>query len=172
MFRQPLWIRALPSSVVVNVATLGWLGRLKAPGTWGSAAGLAFYTVVFYPMSPLGVFLLSAFFLYLALGFCGEAEKRLQQIDPPQVILDEFAAIPICFFGVQPAMDSKWAWAVFLAGFGLFRLFDILKPFGIRALQRYQGGLGVVIDDVAAAVATCIVLNLGVWWLVPRLVQS
>ena len=45
MFKQPLWIKALPSSVVVNVATLGPLGSLKAPGTWGSAAGLAFYTV-------------------------------------------------------------------------------------------------------------------------------
>lgn len=172
MFKQPLWVRTLPSSVVVNFATLGWLGRLKAPGTWGSAAGLAFYTVVFYPMKPLGVVLLTALILYLALVFCGEAETRLQQVDPPSVILDEFAAIPICFVGLQSALDTKWAWAVFLAGFLLFRLFDIWKPFGIRALQRYRGGLGVVIDDVAAAAATCILLNLGVWWLVPWLMRS
>ena len=37
----------------------------------------------------------------------------------------------------RPTLDTKWAWAVFLAGFVLFRLFDIWKPFGIRALQRY-----------------------------------
>jgi phosphatidylglycerophosphatase A len=172
MIKQPLWIRALPSSFVVNVATLGLLGRLPAPGTWGSVAGLAFYTVVFYPMKPFGVALLTTFFLYVALIFCGEAEKRLQQIDPPTVILDEFAAIPICFVGLQPAMDTRWAWAVFVAGFGLFRLFDIWKPFGIRGLQRYRGGLGVLLDDVAAAVATCIVLNLGVWWIVPLLIES
>ena len=172
MFKQPLWIRTLPSSVVINMATLGWLGRLRAPGTWGSIAGLAFYTVVFYPMKPLGATLLMAFFLYLALIFCGEAEKRLQQVDPPTLVLDEFAAIPICFIGLQPAMDTRWAWAVFLAGFGLFRLFDIWKPFGIRGLQRYRGGLGVLLDDVAAAIATCIVLNLGVWWVVPKLIRN
>ena len=120
MFKQPLWIRTFPSSVVVNVATLGWLGRLKAPGTWGSVAGLAFYTVVFYPMKPLGVVLLSAFLLYLALVFCGEAEMRLQQVDPASVILDEFAAIPICFVGLQTALATKWAWAVFLVGFGCY----------------------------------------------------
>ena len=96
MFKQPLWIRALPSNVVVNVATLGPLGSLKAPGTWGSAAGLAFYTVVGYPMTALGLALLSALIVYLALVFCGEAEVRMQQVDPPGVILDEFAAIPFC----------------------------------------------------------------------------
>lgn len=171
MFKQPLWIKALPSPVVVNVATLGPLGSLKAPGTWGSAAGLAFYTVVGYQMTPLGLALLTAFILYLALVFCGEAEIRMQQIDPPGVILDEFAAIPLCFFGLQPILDSPRAWAVFLAGFGLFRLFDIWKPFGIRALQKYRGGLGVLLDDVAAALATCVVLNIGFWWLVPLMIR-
>jgi phosphatidylglycerophosphatase A len=172
MFKQPLWIRALPSNVVVNVATLGPLGSLKAPGTWGSAAGLAFYTVVGYPMSALGLALLSALMVYLALVFCGEAEVRMQQVDPPGVILDEFAAIPFCFIGLQPVLDSPHAWMVFLAGFGLFRLFDIWKPLGISALQKYRGGLGVLLDDVAAALATCVVLNLGVWWLVPLMLND
>jgi len=167
--RQPIWIRALPTRVVVNIATLGPLGLLKAPGTWGSVAGLAFYTVVSFQMTLMGQALMTAFLVYIALVFCGEAEVRMQQIDPPSVNLDEFVAIPFCFIGLQPILDSPRAWMVFLAGFGLFRFFDILKPLGIKSLQKYRGGLGVVLDDVAAALATCVVLNICVWWLVPLL---
>ena len=49
-------------------------------------------------------------------------------------------------------------WLVVLLGFLFFRLFDVLKPFGIKKLQDYPGGIGVVVDDVAAAFATCITL--------------
>ena len=51
-------------------------------------------------------------------------------------------------------------WLVLLVGFLLFRLFDILKPLGIKKLQDYPGGVGVVLDDVAAGFATCISLFL------------
>ena len=47
-----------------------------------------------------------------------------------------------------------------IAGFVLFRIFDIAKPFGISKLQNLPGGLGCVIDDLAAAIASCIVLHL------------
>jgi phosphatidylglycerophosphatase A len=50
-----------------------------------------------------------------------------------------------------------------VAGFALFRLFDIAKPFGISRLQRLPGGWGVVIDDLAAALVACAVLHGGVW---------
>ena len=46
-----------------------------------------------------------------------------------------------------------------VAAFCIFRFFDILKPLGINRIQRLPGGLGVVADDVAAALATCVVLN-------------
>jgi phosphatidylglycerophosphatase A len=47
-----------------------------------------------------------------------------------------------------------------LAGFALFRLFDILKPLGISKLQRYPGGVGVVLDDLAAGLAVNLVLRI------------
>jgi phosphatidylglycerophosphatase A len=50
-----------------------------------------------------------------------------------------------------------------LAGFGLFRFYDILKPLGIRRLQDWPAGWGVVVDDAAAALATCATLHLGAW---------
>jgi phosphatidylglycerophosphatase A len=54
-------------------------------------------------------------------------------------------------------------WAVLLAGFALFRLFDITKPLGIARLQNLPGGWGVVIDDTAAALAACATLHAVVW---------
>ncbi|MGH8017176.1 MAG: phosphatidylglycerophosphatase A, partial [Opitutaceae bacterium] len=91
MLKQPAWTRFLSAHFVINVATLGPVGRFRAPGTWGSLAGLIWFTVVLLPLGPLGALLLSAGCLYLAFAFCGEAEARLQKVDPQEVVLDEFA---------------------------------------------------------------------------------
>jgi phosphatidylglycerophosphatase A len=160
MIRQTLWTKVLSDNVIINLATLGPVGRFKAPGTWGSLAGLIWYTLFYYNISFVGAVLFTVGFLYFALAICGEAEIRLRKVDPGEIILDEFVAMPICFFGLQSYIASTWAWAVFLAAFVLFRFFDIVKPFGIKSLQRYPGGLGVVLDDMAAAIATCLVLNI------------
>jgi phosphatidylglycerophosphatase A len=96
-------------------------------------------------------------------GFCGEAEFRLGRRDPGEVNLDEFMAMPLCFIGWPALLDVAPRWAVFLAGFALFRLFDITKPFGIDKLQDLPAGWGIVIDDVAAALAACATLHAGAW---------
>jgi phosphatidylglycerophosphatase A len=170
---QPIWPRFLPSGWVMAFATLGPVGRRRAPGTWGSVAGLLYFTVFFWPLgawpaSALWMTLFSLPGLYLAVAMCGEAEFRLGRHDPPEVILDEFTAIPLCFLG-WPALaqpSGRWApWAVCLAGLLLFRLFDILKPIGISRLQRLPGGWGIVADDVAAALAACVALHVTVLFL-------
>lgn len=161
------WTTILPSSLVKNLATLGPLGFWgKAPGTIGSAAGILWYTVAFHYLNPFGYVLLLAVSLYFAVAICGEAEVRMFKRDPGEVILDEFVAIPVCFIGLQGAIYQLggWAWVILVAGFGLFRLFDILKPFGISKLQEKPGGWGVVVDDVAAALATCLTLHIG--WMI------
>jgi len=141
---QPVWPRFLPTDKVLACATLGPIGRkLKAPGTWGSVAGLLYFTVVFYPMSLIGSLLLSALGAYVAVAICGEAEFRLGRRDPGEVILDEFVAMPLCFLGWPLLVASAPPWAVFLTGFALFRLFDITKPFRISRLQDLPGGWGV-----------------------------
>ena len=96
---------------------------------------------------------------YFAVGICGEAEKRMKKVDPGCVILDEVVAMPICMLGLKSFIAMGHGPYVLLGTFLVFRFFDILKPLGIKKLQRYYGGFGVVIDDVAAAVATCIVMN-------------
>ncbi len=158
--RQPIWPRFLPTRVVLGLATLGPLGRrLPAPGTWGSLAGLMYFTVFFYPLSAVATILWSLPALYVAVAFCGEAEFRLGKHDPGEVILDEFVVMPLCFLGWRFLLPLAPAWAIFLAGFGLFRLFDITKPLGIARLQRLPAGWGVVVDDLAAALATCVTLH-------------
>lgn len=156
------WIKFLPRAWVVNVATLGPLGFWgKMPGTNGSLAGLIFYTIFLYSLSPQTLFLFEVFFIYISIAFCGEAELIMRKNDPSQIILDEFIAIPLCFIGTQYIMDEYGVWVIMILGFVLFRLFDIIKPFGIKRLQKLKGGLGVVIDDVAAAFATCVIIHLG-----------
>ena len=160
---QPAWPRSLPASTVVAFATLGPIGgRLPAPGTWGSLAGLCYFTVCFIGQAgSLGTLLLNGLGIYLAVALCGEAEVRLGKNDPGEVVLDEFVAMPLCFIGWPALLTVLPPWAIFLTGFVLFRVFDILKPLGIRKLQSLPGGWGVVADDVAAALATCLVMHLG-----------
>jgi phosphatidylglycerophosphatase A len=162
---QPIWPRFLSSSTVLTIATLGPVGRsLPAPGTWGSVAGLMYFTVFFLDrVGPVGALILCVVGAYFAVAFCGEAEFRLGRKDPGEVILDEFVAMPLCFFGWPVLALHAPPWAVLLAGFAVFRFFDILKPLGIRKLQNLPGGWGVVVDDLAAAMATCATLHLAAW---------
>lgn len=161
---QPGWPRLLPSGFVIACATLGPLGqRLPAPGTWGSAAGLLYFAVLFQHASIGAVLAASLAGGYLAVGLCGEAEVRLREKDPGKIVLDEVIAIPLCFLGWRALLPAVPAWALLLLGFLLFRLFDIIKPLGIRRLQALPGGWGVVADDVAAALVACATLHLGVW---------
>lgn len=161
---QPLWPRFLPSAWVINIAMLGPVGRVRrGPGTAGSFAGLLYFTVLFAGLPWWLNVLMCLPALYLAVAICGEAEFRLGQRDPGGVVLDEFVVMPLCFLGWQDLPRDWPNWAIFLAGFALFRLFDIAKPLGISRLQNLPGGWGVVADDAAAALATCASLHLGRW---------
>ena len=162
--KQPVWPRLFPSKAVVALATLGPIGRnLPAPGTWGSVAGVSYFAVFFQRLNFAENLVASAVGTYLAVAFCGEAEVRLGKKDPGAVILDEFMAVPLCFLGWGSLTRSLPEWGVLLAGFLLFRFFDIVKPLGIRRLQTSPGGWGVAIDDTAAALAACATLHAGVW---------
>lgn len=162
--RYFIWTRVLSTPLVVNCATLGPIGRVrKAPGTLGSVAGLGLYAVFFHHSSFLGFILMMLGLVYLAVALCDAAEKRLQMRDPGMIVLDEFVAVPLVFFGMGGyggLITQYGGWPVLLAGFALFRVFDVLKPFGINRLQNLPGGLGCVADDLAAAAASCVVLHL------------
>jgi phosphatidylglycerophosphatase A len=148
---------------VLALARVGPCGRARhAPGTWGSVAGTLSFALLVALLRPLHtweILLVTAAGFPLAVAICGEAEVRLGKRDPGEVVLDEFLVIPLCFLGWE-RLAGPPDWALLLAGFALFRLFDISKPLGIARLQDLPGGWGVVVDDVAAALAACVALHL------------
>jgi phosphatidylglycerophosphatase A len=161
---QPAWARRLPTALVVGVATLGPVGqRLPAPGTFGSLAGTLLVWAAFRGVGAPLLALACVGLGYLAVGLCGEAEVRMGRRDPGEVILDEVVAMPVCFLGwelLAPAPGLE-TWVLLAVGFALFRFFDIVKPGFIHRLQDLPGGWGVVVDDTAAALATCLCLHAG-----------
>ena len=78
--------------------------------------------------------------------------------------------MPVCFVGWQMIVgpDVPRFLALLAAGFALFRFYDIRKPLFINSLQALPGGWGIVVDDTAAALATCLTLHLAhaLWALV------
>ena len=161
---HPAWPRALPTAFVVECATLGPIGRrLPAPGTWGSLAGLLYFALFFERASIGAILVATAIGGYFAVALCGEAEVRLGKKDPGEIILDEFIVMPLCFLGWHACLAVACTLTTLLTGFALFRLFDILKPLGIRRLQSLPAGWGVVADDVAAALAACATLHVLAW---------
>jgi phosphatidylglycerophosphatase A len=144
------------SRVLTGIATAGFAGRVPfAPGTFGSLIGLpVYYVMSLFPLST--VFAGLIVFIAFACWVAGEAEKALGDKDPGCIVIDEIAGMAVTFF----ALD--FSWAVAIAGFALFRFFDVVKPFPIRYLEkRYGGGFGVVVDDVAAGVISNVVLRIG-----------
>ena len=158
------WTQFLSTRLIVNLSTLGPIGHVKnAPGTVGSIAGLFLYAVVFQAVGPIEFLLLISILSYLAMAICDAAESRLQMRDPGMIVLDECIAMPLVFFGMGGSaglVAQHSGWPVLLAGFILFRIFDIIKPFGIVRLQNLPGGIGCVVDDLAAALAACCCLHL------------
>jgi phosphatidylglycerophosphatase A len=163
-FPQPKWAALLPRETVLNLATLGPVGTaLRAPGTWGSAAGTLFFFLCCHPLSDLDLVLVAAVLGYLAIGLCGQAAVLLGRSDPGEVILDEFVAMPLCFIGWRLIAFPGFLGfvTILLCGFALFRFYDIRKPGVIDRLQQLPGGWGIVIDDTGAALATCATLHAG-----------
>jgi phosphatidylglycerophosphatase A len=130
-----------------------------APGTVGSLLGvlLAWATVPLdLPVRlVIGVLLVAA-----GIWLCGEAAKRVGVHDHPGIVWDEIAALYLVLQAVPPSL-GPWA-----AGFVLFRLFDIFKPWPIRDLDhRLGGGLGIMLDDLVAALYAASLLVFGRWLL-------
>ena len=83
----------------------------------------------------------------------GKAEKAFGRVDPGEVVIDEIVGQIITFLATP-----KVSWIWLLAGFFLFRAFDIVKPFPARRAERLPGGWGIMLDDVIAGLYALIVL--------------
>ena len=146
--------------LAVFIATVGYCGYFPiAPGTVGSAAGLVFYVLVWWTQSPIvEVGLIVA--LFAAGVWAGTtAERYFGGIDPGPIVIDEVVGmlITLAFIPV--------GWSAALAGFVLFRIFDVIKPYPAGRFERLHGGLGVMADDAMAAVYANLVLRFLMWLL-------
>lgn len=150
----------------------GWLacgfGSGLAPvaqGTFGSLAALLPWLLLRELTLPVYVTVLLIGFV-VGVGACNIAGRALGVADHRSVVWDEFigqwiALLPLLIPAWLPS--GGFAWWMLLAGFVLFRLFDVWKPWPIGWLDRYlKGGLGVMVDDVVAGVFAAVVLALGV----------
>ena len=144
--------------IAVAIATAGGAGFApKAPGTAGSVVGVIIYLLLdrgggsaYYPHAIIFFFIIGIW-----------ASTRVEHLwghDAQRIVIDEVVGQMITF-GMAAGRYSLSALYVVL-GFGLFRLFDITKPFPIRRLERLKGGLGVIMDDVGAGLYALAVLTL------------
>jgi len=141
----------------VFIATCAHVGYAPfAPGTWGSAVGLLVYYAVRRQSSTsieLGVI---AVLLVVGLWSATEAEHHFGGIDPGPVVIDEVIGMLVTL-ALHP-VNVLGA----VAGFFVFRVLDVVKPWPARRLEMLPGGFGVVLDDVMAGVYG----NLLIWGLV------
>jgi phosphatidylglycerophosphatase A len=146
--------------IAVFVATVAYAGYFPiAPGTVGSAAGLVFYLLVWWMQMPaFEVGLIVA--LFVAGVWAGTtAERYFGGIDPGPIVLDEVVGMLITLAFIPVGLSGA------LAGFLLFRIFDIIKPFPARRLESLHGGLGVMADDAMAAIYANVALRMWMWWM-------
>ncbi|MDR1437484.1 MAG: phosphatidylglycerophosphatase A [Puniceicoccales bacterium] len=154
----------LRDRVVVGIGTCGGIGYVgAAPGTNSSALGVLIYPIIFRNMGWLTFVVSYSAVVLLAIWILSQCERIFHEKDPVQASLDEFIAIPLCFWPADIALRifgiramPLWLWLI--AGFLIFRVFDIVKPFGIKKLERMPRGYGIVADDLVAAFATAICL--------------
>jgi len=134
-------------TVIKIFATALGLGCLpKAPGTFGTLAGVGlYYLLCGLPLLHYLVFLLV--FVVFSVWVAGQAQEIYGEKDPGSVVIDEVAGYMVTMTGFA------WNLKYVVIGFVLFRLFDIWKPFPIRQIdRRLANGLGIVLDDVLAGV--------------------
>ncbi len=131
-----------------------------APGTFGSIPGM----LLFWLTMGFGLYVQLAVAVVLCVAgiwICGESARRLGIHDHGGIVWDEIAGMYLTLF-VAPFSVLGWVLA-----FGLFRLTDIVKPWPIRDLDhRLKGGVGIMLDDLVAALYAALMLGLYRWLMI------
>lgn len=161
LHQAPQVENSLGARLTVWLATGLGVGLVApAPGTVGGLWGLLLVPAIGALPQLVDQAMVVAVLLLAAVPICRIAARALGASgDPGAVVLDEIVVLPIVFLGV-PSIT----WPVLVAGFLLFRLFDIWKPGLVRELEKLPGGWGIVADDAAAAALAWAALR-GLLWL-------
>jgi phosphatidylglycerophosphatase A len=149
---------------IVNAAgTFFFVGRIPGPGgTIGSAAVYGPALLILWAGVPAfwftagsAVVLVAAFALSVFVG--RHAEEVFGEPDPNCVVLDEVAGVALTLLWFPFVEHHQWQGI--LAAFFLFRFFDVFKPLGIRRLEAVPRGYGIVLDDIGAALAAWVLIQ-------------
>ena len=150
----------LIDQITLSFCRLGVAGLApKAPGTWGTAIACLLAPYVFLPLNfGLRIALLLVLFLLGAVA-ASRAEKLLERKDPGEVVIDELVGV---WLVLLPFPNPSFF--MVLAAFVLFRIFDIAKPWPVKASESWlPAGYGVMIDDVVAGLWALLCLSLLAW---------
>lgn len=150
-------------------ATCFGLGRLPvAPGTWGSLPPVVLYMaagILFGPVAAMGVLIaILTVGCVVTVAFSPAVIEQTGSKDPGKIVSDEVAGVALTLLIMQ-FLTLKTGFCVASAlGFGLFRLFDIVKPWPCRRLEHLPAGWGILADDlmagIYAAAAALLILRL------------
>ena len=156
LFEQDAELRRVALRTPAGFFALGLGAGLSrhAPGTAGTLLAVPFALLLKQLPPPAFWGVLAALFL-LGIPLCGSASRMLRRHDPGNIVWDEMVG----FWLTVALLPVTWAW--WLAAFIAFRFFDILKPWPIRQLERrVTGGLGIMLDDVVAALYAMLLLGI------------
>lgn len=129
-----------------------------APGTWGSLLALPVFLVL-SPYGPFAYLVLVVLLLAAGIYLAGRTARALGVHDHSAIVIDEVVGMMVTLAWVEPG------WLPVVAGFVLFRFFDIVKPWPIKRIDRdVGGGLGIMLDDVLAGIMAAIVLQGLLYW--------
>jgi phosphatidylglycerophosphatase A len=150
-YPAPLWATLF--------ATFFGIGRLKpGPGTWGSLATVFVWALLSsrIPVESrtLATIVAAAIVTLIGIPAATIVARASGLKDPQFVVIDEVAGQLVALIAVP------LAWKTFLAGFILFRIFDMWKPFPIRRLERLPDGTGIVLDDLGAGLYALAIMHL------------
>lgn len=126
----------------------------KMPGTWGTLMAIPFYLLLANTSVLSYLFIVLVLFI-IGVVVCEKVTRDLQVHDYPGIVIDEMVGLLLTLFMIPKTT------VYIIAGFLLFRLFDIWKPWIIKKVDKtVKGGLGIMLDDVLAAVPAWILLKL------------
>lgn len=150
-FMAPLNINA-PEFQVATWFCSGLI--IPAPGTWGTLGGYITGLILIPFVPPLALVALAAILFFAGLVSINKIEKKLNEHDSSFIVIDEVVAI-LLVLGTLPEQSNLY----YILSFLIFRFFDALKPWPISRVDRdVKGALGVMADDILAAIFTIAVL--------------
>ena len=143
------------------IATSGYLGFAPiAPGTVGSAAGIVLFYLARAAGTPWVEPVLIVLLFAAGVWAASSAELQLGVTDPGPVVIDEVVGMLITLAWIPVTPLGAFA------GFLIFRLLDVVKPWPSRQFESLHGGLGIMADDAMAAVYGHLLMR-GLVWLAP-----